>query len=390
MSRHAAGEQVATAREAPPGDRMFRVLEEQLPALQAEIERLARRADRLGTARIALRDTGRRDGRHAIVELDGEPPALLGWTLAAIVDHRGAMPAFRVVGLGAPALDRSRFAGPHCDHCHLRRQRAQTFVLWHAASGRVRQVGSGCLRDFLDGHDPERLCRQAESLLLAQSALAGAAGSTTGVASQPEGVSLRQFAAHAAMAVRTTGWVSRAQARRTSQTASADAALQSLQTTPDAPRARDLALADGALRWARELLAAQPRLSSFERDAVAVVGRPTVLTPRDRGLVCALIAVYRRRRLSSRHLGVVGGWLDAVVLVERLLEQPSTRHGAVTRHDLIDVHGNRLVWWQTGGEPLPVAQALHLRGRVARHTHFGPAEVTVLARCHLLDRHRPT
>ena len=248
----------------------------------------------------------------------------------------------------APSLDRGRFGEPRCDHCHLRRQRAQTFVLWHAASGRVRQVGSGCLRDFLDGHDAERLCRQAESVLLARQALIAAAGPAPRVGAESRRASaLELFAAHAAMAVRANGWVSRERARRSSRPASADAALQSLEAAPDAPQAADLALAEGALRWARELLAAQPRLSTFERDAVAVVNSPTVRTGRDRGLVCALIAVYRRRRLRSRHLGAIGEWLDAVVLVERLLEQPSTRHGAVTRHDLIDVDGNRLVWWQT-------------------------------------------
>jgi hypothetical protein len=390
MSQHVVDGQGTIAREAATTDGTFRVLEENLPALQADIERLGRRAERLGTARLVLRDTGRREGRHAVVALEGEPPALLGWTLAAVVDHRDHVPSIRVVGSVAPRLDHRRFAEPRCDHCRLRRHRTETFVLWHAATGRVRQVGRACLRDFLDGHNPERMCRQAESLLLAKQAIASAAGPATGVAPSAEGVSLEQFAAHAAMAVRANGWVSREQARRSSRSASADAALQSLEAAPDAPHPPDLELADGAVRWARELLAAQPRLSTFERDAVAVVNSPTVLTRRERGLVCALIAVYRRRRLGSRHLGEVGGWVDAVVLVERLVEQPSARHGAVTRHDLIDVDGNRLVWWQTRGEPLPVGQALHVRGQVARHTHFGRAAITVMARCHLLDRRTPT
>ena len=78
---------------------MLRVLEENLPSLTADIERLGRRAERLGTAPLVLRDTGRREGRHAFVVLEGEPPALLGWTLAAIVDHREDVPAIRVVVL---------------------------------------------------------------------------------------------------------------------------------------------------------------------------------------------------------------------------------------------------------------------------------------------------
>jgi hypothetical protein len=74
------------------------------------------------------------------------------------------------------------------------------------------------------------------------------------------------------------------------------------------------------------------------------------------------------------------------VVVERMLKQPSARYGSVCRHDLIDVDGNRLVWWQTRGTPLPVARAIHLRGRVERHAYFGRTAITVLARCRALDR----
>jgi hypothetical protein len=389
MSQRPAHNPRTPSREQAAGGGTFWVLQDNLPELRLRVERLARRSERLGTSALVLRDTGRRDGQRAFVVLEGEPPTLAGWKLAAIVDHRECAPTIRVVCAAAPPLDLTRFGEPRCDHCHLRRRRVETFVLWHPASGRLRQVGTGCMRDFLDGHDPQRLCRQAEYLLLANQVVNAAAASSDPVRPGADGVSLEQFAAHAAMAVRAHGWVSREHARRSPQSASADAALHSLEATPDASRAADLALASGALRWARELLAAKPRLSEFERDAIAVASTRTVFTRRERGLVCALIAVYRRRRLRSRHLGRIGEWLDAVVLVERVVQKPSARHSVVTRHELVDVDGNRLVWWQTRGIPLPMGQAIHLHGRVERHTHFGRTAITVLARCRPLDRRSP-
>src|SRR5215207_9840460 len=286
MSPRARSEPHALGLEPVGRGGTFRVLEDNLPALRLRVERLGRRSERLGTSALVLRDTGRRDGQHAFVALEGEPPTLAGWAMAAIVDHRESAPTIRVVCAAAPPLDLKRFGEPRCEHCQLRRRRAETFVLWHAASSRLRQVGTGCMRDFLDGHDPERLCRQAEYVLLAKQALKASAAPSPPVVPGVEGVSLEQFAAHAAMVVRAHGWVSGEQARRSAQSASADAALDSLAATPDAPRAADLALAGGALRWARELLAAKSRLSQFERDAVAVTNTGTVVTRRERGLVC--------------------------------------------------------------------------------------------------------
>jgi hypothetical protein len=103
-----------------------------------------------------------------------------------------------------------------------------------------------------------------------------------------------------------------------------------------------------------------------------------------RGSLCR--RYHRGRRQRSRHLGNVGDWLDVVVLVERHLRRPSAQYGTVCRHDLINVDGNRLAWWQTSGAPFPQGHAIHLRARVARHTHFGCTAVTVLIGCRPLDR----
>src|SRR4051794_23668881 len=188
------------------GGTTFRVLRRNLPELQMRIGRLARRAERLGTAPLVLRECGEDGGEYTLVVLEGEPPTLAGWTLAAVVDHRDGEPRLRVTSSAAPALDPRRFCEPRCDHCRLRRRRAATFVVWHAATGRVRQVGTGCLRDFLGGHDPGRLCRQAEYLLMAREVIAAAAAAPPVAV---DGVALQTFAAHAAMVVRAHGWVTR-------------------------------------------------------------------------------------------------------------------------------------------------------------------------------------
>src|SRR3954471_13921253 len=163
------------ARAQPVSGESVRVLSRNLPELQKRIGRLARRAERLGTAPLALRECGDAGGEDTLVVLEGEPPTLAGWTLAAVVDHRDGEARLRITSWAAPAFDPRRFCEPRCDHCGLRRRRAATFVVWHAATGRVRQVGTASLRDFLGGHDAQRLCRQAECVLMAREVIAAAA-----------------------------------------------------------------------------------------------------------------------------------------------------------------------------------------------------------------------
>src|SRR3954454_4350753 len=121
----------------------FWVLEPNLPELQRRIGALDRRAQRLGTGPLALHDTGERDGDRARVILTGEPPALAGWILAAVVEHARSGSELRVVTATGFPLDPKRFEQPRCDHCGLRRRRTETFVVWHAQTRRLCQVGSG-------------------------------------------------------------------------------------------------------------------------------------------------------------------------------------------------------------------------------------------------------
>jgi hypothetical protein len=365
------------------GGRVFRIPTQSLAELRRRIEQLDRRASKLGTGTIRLIDTGETDADHRFVVLRGKAPVLAGWTLAAIVDHRDGHATLRPVTEGGARLRVQAFSAPRCEHCGLRRRRAETFVVTNTTKGEARQVGSGCLRDFLGGNDPDRVCRQAEYLALARDALerANCPAPDESARTDARELSLEQFAAHAAHVVRAHGWTSLARARSTSGQATADRALRSLETTPDAPSRADQALADAALRWARAVLPTKATLTQFERDALAVITGGPRLTRRERGLICALIAVYRRKRAHSRHLASPGTRVELTVLVERVTPQPSARHGAIHRCELLDADANKLVWWQTQGTTLPAGEVVVLSGRVQHHTHFGSSAVTVVSHC---------
>jgi hypothetical protein len=357
----------------PQGARTFRVRVENLPALRERIERIDRRARRLGTGPVLLEDTGRLERGHAIVALRGETPCLEGWRLAAVVDHGGA---------GAPLLAPSsaRWREPQCDHCHATRKRKETFLLLADDDRTVRQVGSSCLRDFLGGHDPERLCRQAEYPLLAGAALPGAAG---GAGVEPQAtLELEAFLAHAARAVRRAGWTSRAAA--TDETpASADQAEASLERHAPLEPA-DRRLARGTLAWARELLPLKRNPSGFERDLVAVVGESWI-TRRERGLICAAVMIRRRElaraRSRSRHQGCIGDELEVVGLVEHVFARPSSRWGHVHHAVLRDLDGNRYRCWSSRPLPIEEHRAYRISGRVTAHDEQRGELETVLTRC---------
>ena len=292
--------------QAALGGRVFRVPCDALADLRQRIEALDRRAARLGVAPIRLLDTGERESDgHAFVVLQGAAPVLAGWTLEAIVEHRGERGTVRAVGELGEHLDPEAFQS--------------------AGVSTAGSVGGAAPRSWSCTWRAASCARSAP----AACATSSAATIPSGPAGRPSiwrcarassraprlqrdrpNPTLEAFAAHAAHVVRAHGFISREQARRGSGPASADLALRSLQATPDAPDAADRALAAGALRWAQALPMLKPNLSPFEADALAVIDSGAVKTRRDRGLICALIAAYRQRRARSHHLAQPGDRLQ--------------------------------------------------------------------------------
>lgn len=90
------------------------------------------------------------------VRLTGEPACYNGWRLLAAVDSlpdQQGEESFIVrcaPGVDDTVVDRSTLRAGECQHCHTTRaNRIHLYLVQHAETGELRQVGATCLKDFL-------------------------------------------------------------------------------------------------------------------------------------------------------------------------------------------------------------------------------------------------
>src|SRR5690606_28010233 len=135
---------------------------------------------------------------------------------------------------------------PACDHCGINRDRKQVYVLVND-EGRIVQVGSTCLKDFVGHGDALRAADWAEAAaeLLDDESL------------QDRSVRLYDLAAVlrvTSAVIREEGWVSRSAASRTGKSATADLVVAVIHGKAKVEVTdEDYQLAEDAIAWAAHL-----------------------------------------------------------------------------------------------------------------------------------------
>lgn len=123
-----------------------------------KVESLNRRAEKRGLApafsitverEFSVRTKGTYEYEDFVeFHIDGVYPAISGYTFAAVVDHASGGLIFRNP-LFTEDVDLTPFADRKtCDHCGTKRKRSKTILLSDAA-GKIIQIGTSCIIDFL-------------------------------------------------------------------------------------------------------------------------------------------------------------------------------------------------------------------------------------------------
>jgi len=216
------------------------VYEANLKTLTEKLTRLNAKLARIGVPEVSCKITGHTDephpsiagatARYISLEVEGVTPEFNGWTFVATLVHTQEGNIIRSVP-GFEVAPEYRDKANWCDHCQTNRVRRDTYVVKHT-DGRVMQVGSSCLAEFI-GCNPNGLTKGAELVLQAYDVCESATSPTWlggSNALNTYRLDLDTYLQHVAAVVLARGaYVTRKVASERGQQSTSDLALQSMQ-----------------------------------------------------------------------------------------------------------------------------------------------------------------
>lgn len=411
--------------------RTFKIPAKNLAALQENIAKLAKRAEKVAKRgnladatpialtvgeKISEKVSEREDGCkvYFVCEVTGMTPKLAGWTFIATLQHEDGGTILRsapTASFPEGTLNRFRTATSACEHCKYNRKRNDTFVVRND-DGRVMQVGRNCLADFTGVQSPEALAAMAELIASAGELCEMYEMYESGEGGRGEIVEdITAYLAYVAAAIRIHGWVSRTKARESydmggTALATADRAWTAMHPTPFTRKEdcsditdADRLLAESAIAYTESSLteALSSSLSDYEHN-LRVACNGSVVTARLAGIVASIIGYYERAQskiqqakvaaeISAR--GATAGYVGEIkkkgtfrVSLVAVFSFSST-YGVTNVHKFATVEGNLLVW-KTGTEKLALGEYV-LTGTVKEHAVYkgrnGDELQTVVTRC---------
>ena len=415
----------------------YKIPAENWTGLQADIEKLNRRADKLGCERIVLTvlrtvdepsewedvwENGRSVAkpvafvRIKVVTVQGKAPVLNGWafvgTLQHIVDDDKKEQTILRAAPNETIPDKYRTATSEwCDHCQTRRYRIDTFVVRKEETGEYKQVGRQCLKDFLGYNaNPDQLANWAQTIASIDGMMEAAeerGGGHGGHGARFLG--LEYYLSYVAKAIRERGWVSRSKAREDAASiATADLASAFMETehddraSPDKRAAakfneKDVELAKTAIEWTREALSSMETSNDYEHNLRVVVSMQAI-DGRMTGIAASLIVYYQKRTQqqvnyqNSSWFGAIGDRATFTLMVDRVIPHEKQAYGrrgtAITYiHKMRDENGNLAVWFSSGTK-LEEGETYELVGTVKDHKEYRGVKETILTRCKIAGSER--
>lgn len=383
--------------------------------LEAEVEKMNKRAERLETEPVVLRTHGTevRTLRDALLDteyfeetflctIEGAAPQLEGYFLIAeIKPVENEENLVREVP-GQQCPKQFRTTDMRCDHCHTLRNRKSVFIVANEFGEFVR-VGRSCLQDYLGGKSPEALIKRAEYMMDFDELVRNAVDPEWGP-SQTKYVAVptSRFVQACAVVIRKMGWVSRTQAHAGEGRATADIAWdicvhcsrddvrkmveqQKLQVNGD-----DAIDAERAIEWA-EKIDPENAPNNYLHD-LGVCCRQKHVTWERAGYVGSVINAYRRhladqardeqqaQESASEYLGTVGETGEFSV---RIMEIKPLQPFGNTPKNLIVFNtaaGDVLCWFKSGDVPewAKIGSEVTISGRIKSHKEFNGVKQTNL------------
>lgn len=320
-----------------------------------------------------------------------------GWEFVASLEHTEEGNITHNIG-GKDLPAKYRDCDAWCDHCQLRRNRKDTFVVVDPQSI-YKQIGRNCLAEYL-GVDGTMYANAAEIYYTASELGDASEGGESWGGGGASHDYLEPYLAHVAEVISIEGWVSRATARQYEKRSTSDIAYTHMHPPfqqrrsdrlYDRPSEKSEELAKIAAEWCETISDAEVEASEYLHN-IRIIARRGIVGARQYGFAASIVSAYQRwlvgeqhkaraakQATISKHVGEVKKRQNFTVIVEKVLQFDSN-FGTKHLHLMSDPDGNRLIWWSTSSV-LDTGKLMTIKGTVKAHSERDGVKQTELNRC---------
>ena len=406
---------------------VYNIPESNYELLLAKIEKMSRRANKLGRSVPVVSVVGQhaevvneKKGitRNIIeVTINAEPIKVDGWEFIASIDVSDDPEIGRVIRRVPGAMKdvdlphEYRNATGVCEHCNKNRRRNGVYILYNAKLNEWKQVGRNCLADFLGGCDPEEYIKYMQFFINLDDLCSGSQNSDYfGVGGADYRLDIRSVLTFTNFVIDKFGWLSRSKSRELSEEgvykmatsgyvkdfytispAYRSPTISNLARDFDNLSAEELIKfnigVDEAIDWIRST---DDELNNDYLHNLYVCCYGDTIDKKHIGLVCSLVIAYKsamgllekRERMiaKSNHVGVVGDKIELQLkVVDKKLWQ--NNYGGVDAIFFEDESGNKLIWKATNSPRIDIDSTYNVKGTIKKHSDYKGLLQTELTRC---------
>lgn len=392
--------------------------------LQTKIEKLNRRASKLGQPLIELKVVGEEmvEYKQSVdpsinpnfvgvttykkflkVEITGQAPVIAGWTFVGSIEHEEGGNILKLLP-GQTMPESYRKALAHCDHCNIDRLRNSTFILFNGTD--YKQIGRNCLQDFV-GQDVANVIARA-TILASLDELGNAAEDENFLGHNSSGKqywSLKEYLANVVAVIEKFGFVSRKKAQESQTNATSDVAFN-LMTLPRMNKELGIYVtkeheqkAEEILAWLEIYLNSKTQLNEYEHNLQVILEREFV-SYSTLGFAASIASLHYRETAAkaektakkpSEYVGEVGKRMKGLNLtLTKIVRLGEGAYGMQYLYKFLDANENVLVWFTGNVLDSDTREFFEntvytVDASVKEHSEYKGTKQTVLTRCKLFS-----
>lgn len=272
-------------------------------------------------------------------------------------------------------------SGSACEHCNQNRKRNQTYILYNESKDKYMQVGSSCLKDFIDGFNIDSIDKNLDFVSKTYETLNEFKNKNTG---EPT-FNLPVFIAKTIVEIDRNGWVAKSKSDGESRHPTCLNVINDYDNLTYTNDQLDKAL--DIIRYVENLPEEKTRDNSYLTN-IQTIAKLNFVQYRTIGLASSMVSVYNfnnkpKQENNSKFVGEIKERKIFNLSFKRGTSY-GTDYGMTNIYTFEDKDSNVFVWRTTTYNEFEKDKEYKIKGTVKLHNVYKKINQTELSRCEVI------